>query len=67
MSGFILVIPDDWTIIPRAMIDQLGINTIVVWIQTSDYYTLGQALREIGGPESMSEAVFFNSEVLAVR
>lgn len=37
------------------------------WVKMADYYSLGQALREAGGPESISEAVFFNAEILAVR
>jgi hypothetical protein len=50
------------------MIDAVGgVNVVGGWVQTSDFYTLGQALREAGGPESISEAVFFNSEILAVR
>jgi hypothetical protein len=67
MSSFIFVIPEGWTQISQTMIDQIGANTIVGWVNMADYYSLGQALREIGGPESISEAVFFNSEILAVR
>jgi hypothetical protein len=67
MSGFLFVIPQGWTQIPQEIIDQIGANQILGWVQTSDYSTLGQALREAGGPESISEAVFFNSEILAVR
>lgn len=67
MSGFIFVIPEGWTQISQEMIDQIGANTILGWVNMADYYSLGQALREIGGPENVSEAVFFNSEILAVR
>jgi hypothetical protein len=67
MSDFLFVIPPGWTQISQAMIDQIGANQILGWVQTNDYGTLGQALRDLGGPESISEAVFFNSEILAVR
>ena len=67
MSEFLFVVPAGWTQISQEMIDQIGANKILGWVQMGDYYTLGQALREIGGPESISEAVFFNSEILAVR
>lgn len=67
MSNFLLVIPEGWTHISQEMIDQIGANQIHDWVKMVDYYSLGTALREIGGPESISEAVFFNSEILAVR
>jgi hypothetical protein len=67
MSEFVFVVPTGWTQISQEMIDLLGANVILGWIQTNDISTLGQALREAGGPESISEAVFFNSEILAVR
>lgn len=67
MSDFIFIVPEGWTQISQEMIDQIGANQILGWVQSSDYGTLGVALREIGGPESISEAVFFNSEILAVR
>jgi hypothetical protein len=67
MSGFLFIIPSGWTQISQEMIDQIGANQIDSWVKMADYYSLGQALREIGGPESISEAVFFNSEILAVR
>ena len=67
MSEFLFIIPAGWTKISQEMIDQIGANLILDWVQSSQYGVLGQALREIGGPESITEAVFFNSEVLAVR
>lgn len=67
MSQFLFVIPEGWTQISQEMIEQIGANQIDAWVKMSDYYTLGQALREAGGPESISEAVFFNAEILAVR
>jgi hypothetical protein len=68
MSEFLFVIPTGWTQISQEMIDAVGgVNVVGGWVQTSDFHTLGQALREAGGPESISEAVFFNSEILAVR
>jgi hypothetical protein len=67
MGDFQFVIPEGWTQIPKEMVDQIGAIVIDGWVRTSDYGTLGAALREIGGPESISEAVFFNSEILAVR
>lgn len=67
MSNFIFIIPDGWLTIPQEMIDQIGAIQIDNWVKMADYYSLGQALREIGGPESISEAVFFNAEILAVR
>lgn len=67
MSGFLFIIPEGWTQISQEMIDQIGAIQIDNWVKMADYYSLGQALREIGGPESISEAVFFNAEILAVR
>jgi hypothetical protein len=67
MSDFLFIVPAGWTQISQDIIDQIGANQILGWVQTSDYGTLGIALREAGGPESISEAVFFNSEILAVR
>ena len=67
MSQFLFVVPPDWTTISSEMIDLIGANQILNWVQNSDYGTLGIALREAGGPQSISEAVFFNSEILAVR
>lgn len=67
MSNFIFVIPEGWTRISQDMIDQIGANIIAGWVNMADYYSLGTALREVGGPESISEAIFFNSEILAVR
>lgn len=67
MSNFLFVIPEGWTQISQEMIDQIGAIQIDNWVKMADYYSVGQALREIGGPESISEAVFFNSEILAVR
>jgi hypothetical protein len=67
MGEFLFIVPEGWTRISQEMIDQIGANQILGWVQTSDYGTLGIALREAGGPESISEAVFFNSEILAVR
>jgi hypothetical protein len=49
------------------VIDQIGTNIIVNWINTNDYYTLGQTLREYGYEGNVNEVVFFNSEILAVR
>lgn len=67
MSEFLFVVPQGWIQISQDMIDQIGASLIADWVARADYYTLGTALREIGGPESISEAVFFNSEILAVR
>jgi hypothetical protein len=67
MSEFLFIVPAGWTQIPQEIIDLIGANTIVGWLQASDYISLGTALREAGGPESISEAIFFNSEILAVR
>jgi hypothetical protein len=67
MSGFLFIIPSGWTQISQEMIDQIGAIQIDNWVKMGDFYSLGQALREIGGPESISEAVFFNAEILAVR
>lgn len=67
MSQFIFIIPEGWTRISQEIIDLLGAIQIDNWVKMADYYSLGQALREVGGPESISEAVFFNAEVLAVK
>ncbi len=67
MSNFLFIIPDGWTQISQEIIEQIGAIQIDNWVKMSDYYSLGQALREAGGPESISEAVFFNAEILAVR
>lgn len=67
MSNFLFIIPDGWTQISQEIIEQIGVIQIDNWVKMSDYYSLGQALREAGGPESISEAVFFNAEILAVR
>ncbi len=67
MSNFLFIIPEGWTQISQELIDQIGAIQIDNWVKMSDYYSLGQALREAGGPESISEAVFFNAEILAVR
>jgi hypothetical protein len=67
MSEFLFIIPSGWTRISQEMIDLIGMSNIEIWMRTNDYHTLGQALRENGGPESISEAVFFNGEILAVR
>lgn len=67
MSDFLFVIPEGWTQIPQEIIDQIGAIQIDGWVKSADYGSLCIALREAGGPESISEAVFFNSEILAVR
>jgi len=67
MSDLMLIIPDGWTRISQEVIDQIGTNIIVNWINTNDYYTLGQTLREYGYEGNVNEVVFFNSEILAVR
>lgn len=67
MSEFVFIIPAGWTQISQEIIDQIGAIQIDNWVKMADYFTLGTALREAGGPESISEAVFFNSEILAVR
>ncbi len=67
MSEFVFIIPTGWTQISQEIIDQIGAIQIDNWVKMADYFTLGTALREAGGPESISEAVFFNSEILAVR
>ncbi|TXG75889.1 hypothetical protein E6Q11_06140 [Candidatus Dojkabacteria bacterium] len=67
MSSFLFIIPEGWTQISQELIDTIGAIQIDNWVKMADYYSLGQALREAGGPESISEAVFFNTEILAVR
>lgn len=67
MSDFLFVVPSGWTQISPEMIERIGANMIDGWVKSSDLSTLATALREAGGPESVSEAVFFNSEILAVR
>lgn len=67
MSDFLFVVPSGWNQISQEMIDQIGAIQIDNWVKAGDTYSLGTALREAGGPESISEAVFFNSEILAVR
>ena len=67
MSEFIFIVPEGWTQISQELIDVIGASQIAAWVQMADYYSLGVALREAGGPESISEAIFFNSEILAVR
>ena len=67
MGSFLFIIPEGWTQIPQELIDTIGAIQIDNWVKMADYYSLGQALREAGGPESISEAVFFNAEILAVR
>lgn len=67
MSSFLSIIPEGWTQISQELIDVIGAIQIDNWVKMADYYSLGQALREAGGPESISEAVFFNTEILAVR
>jgi hypothetical protein len=67
MSNLLLIVPEGWTRISQELIDLIGANQIDMWVKMADFYTLGQALREAGGPEYISEAVFFNSEILVVR
>ncbi len=67
MGSFLFIIPEGWTQISQELIDTIGAIQIDNWVKMADYYSLGQALREAGGPESISEAVFFNAEILAVR
>lgn len=67
MSNFIFIIPEGWTQISQELIDAIGAIQIDNWVKMADYYSLGQSLRENGGPEYISEAVFFNAEILAVR
>lgn len=67
MSQFLFIIPEGWTQISQELVDTIGALQIDNWVKMADFYTLGQALREAGGPESISEAVFFNAEILAVR
>lgn len=67
MSSFLFIIPEGWTQISQELIDTIGAIQIDNWVKMADYYSLGRALREAGGPESISEAVFFNTEILAVR
>ena len=67
MSEFLFVVPQGWTQISQEMIELVGANTIDEWVKRGDTYSLGTALREVGGPESISEAVFFNCEILAVK
>lgn len=66
MSNFIFVIPDDWTPISQEVIDTIGAGQIDNWVKMGDFYSLGVALREAGGPEYIRDAVFFNTEILAV-
>lgn len=67
MSEFVFIIPAGWTRISQDMIDLIGATLIDAWVKSGDYYSLGTALRENGGPESINEAVFFNAEILAVK
>jgi len=66
MSNFIFIIPDDWTPISQELIDTIGAVQIDNWVKMADFYSLGAALREAGGPEYIRDAVFFNAEILAV-
>lgn len=67
MSNFIFIIPPDWVQVTQEVIDAIGTNLIVGWITVNDFYSLSQALETNGGPSGVSEAIFFNSEILAVR
>lgn len=67
MSEFVFIVPPDWVQISQEMIDLIGANIIRDWVDRGDFYSLGQAMRENGYPDSISEAIFFNSEILAVR
>lgn len=67
MSEFLFIIPEGWTKISQELIDQIGANEILSYISIGNYHGLGEALRALGGPESISDAVFFNSEILAVK
>lgn len=68
MSEFMFIIPSDWTRISQELIDAVGGTSVVAgWVNTSDIVTLRNALREAGGPEYISEAAFFDGEILVVR
>ena len=67
MSEFLFIIPEGWIKIPQEMLEQIGINEVTNFMATGNYHGLGEALRALGGPESISDAVFFNSEILAVK
>lgn len=67
MSDFLFVVPQGWTQISQEMVDQIGVSEITNFMATSNYHGLGEAIRALGGVESISDAVFFNSEILAVR
>ena len=51
MSNFIFIIPDDWTPISQELIDTIGAVQIDNWVKMADFYSLGAALREAGGPD----------------
>lgn len=68
MSEFIFIIPPDWTRVSQELIDAVGgTNVVAGWVATSDIVTLRNALREAGGPEFISEAAFFDGEILVIR
>ena len=50
MGCFLFIIPEGWTKISQELIDTIGAIQIDNWVKMADYYSLGQVLREAGGP-----------------
>ena len=69
MSEFVFVIPAGWTQISSEIISQIG-SPIGDWLTIGDMLSLTEALRSYDAfPQDIvvTEARFFNGEVLVVR
>jgi hypothetical protein len=69
MSEFVFVIPEGWTQISEEVISQIG-SPIGDWINIGDMLSLTEALRTYNAFPAdivVTEARFFNGEVLVVR
>ena len=67
MSNILLVFPEEWTEVPKEVVDQIGAIQLGQWHAMADFTSIGNALAEYGYPGQITEVTFINSEILAVK
>ena len=69
MSEFIFVIPPDWKQVPDEVLNAMGTQYIDQWIAENNFPLISELLTQhwADAPDSISQAMYFNSEILIVK
>ena len=69
MSELILVIPAGWRQVPSEVVNIMGPSYVAQWVLENNFPLISDQLREhwVDAPDGISQAMYFNGEMLIVK